>query len=139
MRACRAVLRLDRDEAPNLVTLHPRCRDPAHMLIVIGGACLAGVDQKLVDRVERHINDPSGRPHAVAVNKGFDDLDALGAVELVHGENHASPYMRDQAFIFLNYAGFGSSFREKINRILRAVSAALRAASSSGVNWGLAP
>jgi len=42
-------------EAPNFVTLHLGSGDASHVLVMEGSASLAGVDQRLADRVDRYI------------------------------------------------------------------------------------
>lgn len=72
-------------EAPNFIALHALCLDVADRRILVLGASISGVDQKLCNGVDRDASNPSDRAHAHAFDKQLQDLCALLNRQDVHG------------------------------------------------------
>lgn len=84
----RDVLRLGIGEGPDFIALDALRLHVAHLLVVEGRACRAGVHQQLRHRVDAHVGNAADRPHGRAFAEHAQDLDALGEGQLVH-----APYM----------------------------------------------
>ena len=78
------VLVLGMAEGPDLITLNPARADSPHMLIVMGRARRASLDQQLGNRVDRAAHGAGDRPHAHALDQQPEDHHPLLCAQLVH-------------------------------------------------------
>jgi len=78
------VLRLAVREGPDFIHLDALARQVAQMLVLIGRASRAEIDQQLGDRVLGRAGDAHRGADRVAFHEAADDLGALGCGEPVH-------------------------------------------------------